>query len=432
MLSALAMILAGGQGTRLSILAQKRAKPAVPFAGKYRIIDFPLSNCVNSGITTVGILTQYRPRSLNDHIRNGRPWDLDRMSGGVVLLQPYQVSTEDCAWYRGTAEAIHYNLDFVHSYAPRWTLILSGDHVYKMDYSRLLRYHEETGADMTVCAIRVPMAEAPRFGILGLSSARPGRVATFQEKPSHPESDLASMGIYVFDTQVLTHMLERDASIDTSSHDFGRDILPAMIADDYQVFCYEFSHYWADVGTVQAYWEAHMDLLDEDVPLDLQDRSWIIHTRSEERPPVNVRTGASIGHSLISDGCVIEGAVEYSVLSPGVRIKPGAIVRNSIVMTDTVIDEMAVIDRAIIDKNVRVGARAQVGVGQDLKTPNRADPRLDTGLTLIGKNAVISGGTIIGRNCVIASDTSAAERAGRIIASGETIGGTEGATGGFR
>jgi glucose-1-phosphate adenylyltransferase len=421
MLRTLAMLLAGGRGTRLNILSQKRAKPAVPFAGKYRIIDFTLSNCVNSGITTVGILTQYRPRSLNDHIRNGRPWDLDRMHGGVTLLQPYKVSTEDQSWYRGTAEAIYYNLDFIHHYQPRWTLILSGDHIYKMDYNQLLGYHDQVDADMTVCVMGVPMSEASRFGILSISETEPGRVATFREKPKHPESNLASMGVYAFDTKVLSHLLEQDAQQPESSHDFGKDILPKMIAEGYRVFCYEFSQYWVDVGTVQAYWEAHMDLLDENVPLDLQDRSWIIHTRSEERPPVNIRTGASIGHSLISDGCIIEGAVEYSVLSPGVRVKSGAIVKNSIVMTDTVIDEMSVIDHAIIDKDVFVGARAQIGVGQDMHVPNETDPRLNTGLCLIGKNAVIPPGTIVGRNCIVATDIPARAFSSRIIESGRTI-----------
>lgn len=418
----LAMILAGGQGTRLSILSQKRAKPAVPFAGKYRIIDFTLSNCVNSGLTTVGILTQYRPRSLNDHVRNGRPWDLDRMHGGVTLLQPYQASAQDCSWYRGTAEAIYYNLDFVNHYSPIWTLILSGDHVYKMDYNPLLRYHEEHNADLTVCVIRVPIAEASRFGILTLSEKEPGRVIRFREKPPDPDSDLASMGIYVFTTQVLARVLEEDANNQISSHDFGKDILPKMVAEGYRVFGYIFDQYWVDVGTVQAYWEAHMDLLEENPPLDLLDRRWVIHTRSEERPPVNIRSGASIGHSLLADGCVIAGAVEYSVLSPGVQVRPGAIVRDSIIMTDAVIDEMAVVDRAIVDKNVYIGARARVGTGDDFDVPNRTDPRLNTGITLIGKNAVIPPGTVIGRNCIVASDTPAQAFQKRTLASGESIG----------
>jgi glucose-1-phosphate adenylyltransferase len=398
------MLLAGGQGTRLSVLSQKRAKPAVLFAGKYRIIDFTLSNCVNSGVTAVGVLTQYRPRSLNDHIRTGRPWDLDRMYGGVTLLQPYQVSQSRQPLYRGTADAIHRNLDFVHHHHPDFTLVLAGDHIYKMDYGALLRYHEEKNADMTVCAIRVPLSEASRFGVLGLDQDEPGRVAEFEEKPEHPKSDLASMGIYMFNTQVMTRLLETDASNTNSAHDFGQDILPKMVAQGNRVFCYPFEGYWVDVGTVQAYWEAHMDLLEESPLLNLLDRRWVIHTRSEERPPVNIRTGAAIGHSLISDGCVIEGAVEYSVLSPGVQVRQGAIVRNSIVMTDTIIEEMAVLDRAIIDKNVRVGTRSRIGYGNDMHVANKLDPRLNTGITLVGKNSTIPPRMTVGRNCVIGSD----------------------------
>ena len=424
MLRTKAMILAGGQGTRLSILSQKRAKPAVPFAGKYRIIDFTLSNCVNSGVTTVGVLTQYRPRSLNDHIRNGRPWDLDRMRGGITLLQPYQASIEECSWYRGTAEAISANLEFVQRDHPRWTLILSGDHVYKMDYNPLLRYHEATGADMTVCTIRVPMSAASRFGIVQLSEEEEGRIAHFQEKPRYPQSSLASMGIYVFDTQVMARVLEEDNQSEASSHDFGKDILPKMVAEGYRVFSYTFDGYWVDVGTVQAYWEAHMDLLEETPLLDLQDREWIIHTRSEERPPVNIHTGASIGHSLISDGCTIEGAVEYSVLSPGVRVKPGAIVKNSIVMADTVIEEMATVDRAIIDKSVIVGERTRVGVGDDFHVANQTDPRLYTGLTLVGKNTTIPQGMTVGRNCVVSTDLGIQDFARRVLPSGTTLGDT--------
>jgi glucose-1-phosphate adenylyltransferase len=394
----------------------------VPFAGKYRIVDFTLSNCVNSGLSTVGILTQYRPRSLHDHIRNGRPWDLDRMHGGVTLLQPYQATLADQSWYRGTAEAIYYNLDYVRRYSPRWTVILSGDHIYKMDYRSLLHFHEESEAHMTVCAIRVPVSEASRFGILSLSTNEPGRVAQFDEKPQHPASNLASMGIYVFNTEILCRLLEQDAQDKGSSHDFGKDILPRMISEGYRVFGHVFGEYWVDVGTVQAYWEAHMDLLEDVSPLDLMDREWIIHTRSEERPPVNLRTGASVGHSLISDGCVIEGAVEYSVLSPGVHVKPGAIVRSSIVMTDSVIEEMALVDRVIIDKSARVGSRARIGVGSDMGTGNELDPRLNTGLSLIGKNALVPPGTTVGRNCVIASDVTSQAFASRVVESGKTIG----------
>lgn len=421
MVTTLAMILAGGQGTRLSILSQKRAKPAVPFAGKYRIIDFTLSNCANSGIYTIGVLTQYLPRSLNDHIRNGRPWDLDRMHGGVTLLQPYLASAGEEAWYQGTADAIYQNLDFVLHYRPRWTLVLSGDHVYKMDYGPLLRYHEENSADLTVCAIRVPMCEVSRYGILSICQEEPGRVERFQEKPRQPKENLASMGVYVFNTQVMAELLERDAADPHSTHDFGKDILPFMVDRGHRVFCYQFDQYWVDVGTVQAYWEAHMDLLEEHPFLDLIDREWVIHTWSEERPPVNVRTGASVGHSLLSDGCVIEGRVEYSVLSPGVRVRPGATVRRSIIMTDAVIGEGAAVDRAIVDKNVHIGPECTIGYGEDMSIPNETNPGLNTGITLIGKNTVIPGGMTIGRNCVIASDLPAHTLGQPVLESGKTV-----------
>ena len=277
----LALILAGGAGTRLSILTEKRAKPAVPFAGKYRIIDFTLSNCVNSGIYSVGILTQYRPRSLNDHIRRGRPWDLDRsLDGGVTMLQPYR-GRRDEDWYKGTADAVYQNLDFVLRQRPDYVLILAGDHVYKMNYEYMITFHEEKRADLTVAAINVRPEEAHRFGILTVDDDC--RVLDFQEKPAEPKSTLASMGIYVFNTNVLAERLEEDARRRTS-HDFGRDIIPSMVAAGDQVYAYLFSGYWVDVGTIEAYWQANMDLLAEEPPFDLYDRSWVIHTRSEERP----------------------------------------------------------------------------------------------------------------------------------------------------
>ncbi len=414
----LVMILSGGEGTRLSILSRKRAKPAVPFAGKYRIIDFTLSNCVNSGIYRVGILTQYRPHSLNDHIRRGRPWDLDRMTGGVTLLQPY-LGRRASDWYRGTADAIHQNLNFVIRQKPDVVLILSGDHIYKMNYMPFIEYHERKGADMTVATINVRPEDAHRFGILVVD--KDGRVVEFQEKPARPKGTLASMGVYVFNIEVLAERLDEDALLPDSTHDFGKDILPRMVEHGDRVFAYPFNDYWVDVGTVHAYWEAHMDLLAEEPPLDLQDRRWVIHTRSEERPPVNIRTGATVAHSLISDGCIIEGTVEYSVLSPGVRVCPGAVVRHSIVMTDAVIEEMATVDHAILDKNVVIGKRSQVGVGRN-HTPNETRPDLNTGLTLIGKNTRLPPGMKVGRNCLIGSDLLERDFHTKTLASGKTVG----------
>ena len=416
-----AIIMAGGRGRRLSILSQKRVKPAVPFAGKYRIIDFVLSNCVNSGIFDVGILTQYQPHSLNDHIRAGRPWDLDReLSGGVTLLQPYQREGGSLDRYRGTADAVYQNLNIIQRHKTDTVLVLSGDHVYKMDYTPLLRYHQENQADVTICVIDVPLEETSRFGILVTDDD--GGVVEFQEKPLQPRSTLASMGIYAFRNEALAQRLTKDARLPGSTHDFGKDVLPHMLALGDRLYAYPFEGYWVDVGTVQAYWEANMDLLLADPPLNLQDRDWIIHTRSEERPPVNIRTGAAVSHSLITDGCVIEGQAEYSVLSPGVRVRAGAVVRDSIVLTDCEIGTGATVDRAILDKNVVVGDGAHIGFGMDY-TPNRLNPdRLNTGITLVGKNSRLPAGLRVGRNCVIYSDLAETDFLTDSIASGQDVG----------
>jgi glucose-1-phosphate adenylyltransferase len=412
----LAMILAGGEGRRLSILSQKRAKPAVPFAGKYRIIDFTLSNCANSGVYTVGIPTQYRPRSLIDHIRTGAPWDMDRMSGGVWLLQPY-LGRSDSDWYAGSADAVQQNFDFINHHRPEMVLVLGSDHVYKMDYERLISFHIENQADLTVATLKVSLEEASRFGILETDESY--HVINFEEKPPEPKSQLASMGIYIFNTPILSEVLKADAANPQSKHDFGKDIIPKMIHQN-RVFAYPFSGYWVDVGTIQAYWEAHMDLLADHPPLDLNDRSWIIHTHSEERPPVNIRTGATVLHSLITDGCTIEGTVEYSVLSPGVRVERGAVVRYSIIMTDTVIRAGAMVDRSIVDKSVEVGEGAQVGTGADY-TPNRVAD-LSSGLTLIGKSAIVPPNIKIGRNCIIAGDVRPQDFIADTVPSGTVVG----------
>jgi glucose-1-phosphate adenylyltransferase len=429
----MAFILAGGEGSRLSVLTAKRTKPAVPFAGKYRIIDFTLSNCVNSGIYNVGILTQYRPRSLNDHIRIGRPWDLDRMNGGVQLLQPY-LGRKDMDWYKGTADAVYQNLNLVHRYKVDHVLILSGDHIYKMDYGPMLRFHEEKGADLTVAAIKVKPEEVQRFGVLSVDEHN--RVVGFQEKPTElqtqgPILSLASMGVYVFNSNVLGQRLEEDARRRTS-HDFGKDIIPRMMELKDEIYAYPFGGYWVDVGTIQAYWEAHMDLLLDSPPFDLYDPDWVFHTRSEERPPVRVSAeaaldrrpvsnGCVIGMSLVSNGCIIRGRVEHSVLSPGVQVGPGALVRHSIVMTDTVIGERAVVDHAILDKNIVVGARSHIGFGDDC-TPNEAQPDLCTGITVVGKNTIIPGGIKIGRNCFIDCDLQESDFDTDLVTSGSTVG----------
>ena len=411
----LAMILAGGAGSRLSVLTQKRTKPAVPFAGKYRIIDFTLSNCSNSGIFNVGICTQYRPRSLNDHIQSGWPWDLDRVSGGVTLLQPY-LGRRESDWYQGTADAIYQNLNFVRRQRSDVVLILGGDHIYKMDYDVLIAFHLDHGADLTIATVRVAPEETSRFGILEINKEY--QVIGFEEKPSQPSGTLGSMGIYVFNINVLDKVLTADHTRSGSRHDFGGDIVPQMIKTN-RVYAFPYNGYWVDVGTIEAYWQAHMDLLVDEPRLDLLDREWVIHTRSEERPPVKICYGATIVNSLITDGCVIEGTVEQSVLSPGVMVRQGAVVRHSILMTDAVIEEGAVVDHAILDKRVRVGAGARVGWGDD-QTPN-ALAGLHGGITVAGKNTSIPANVRIGRNCVISADLGA-DSFDSTIPSGTTVG----------
>jgi glucose-1-phosphate adenylyltransferase len=410
----LTLILAGGEGERLSILSQVRAKPGVPFGGKYRIIDFALSNVVNSGLTDVAVLTQYAPRSLMDHIGLGRPWDLDRTHGGVTLLQPYLGRGRARDWYRGTADAVLQNLDFIADRNPELVLVLAGDHVYKMDYRPFMDLHRASGAEVT-CAVRtVPLDEAHRFGILEV--ADDGRVNDFVEKPPNPTSNLVSMGVYVFSWPVLREVLSPERV------DFGRDLLPWMVESGRRVYAYEFKGYWRDVGTVEAYWRTSLDLLSDSPGIELNDLGWLIYTRSEERPPARVGASASVRRSMISHGCVIDGTVEHSILSPGVRVEAGAVVRDSIVMFDTVVGEGAVLDRAIVDKACRIGAGAVVGDGEDLR-PNRDEPeRLYAGITLLGKGAAVPARARIGRNCRI--DPGVTERdfaRRRLVRSGETV-----------
>lgn len=419
----LAVIMAGGQGERLSLLSQKRAKPAVPFAGKYRIIDFALSNCVNSGISNVAVLTQYRPHSLHDHIGIGKPWDLDRQQGGVHLLQPY-IGRQETEWYLGTADAVYQNLDMIMEARYDYVLVLAGDHVYRMDYGPMIAFHQQRGADVTLGAVVVPIEEGHRFGILETDVE--GRVNSFEEKPKQPRGTLGSMGIYVFSRDTLTRVLIEDArTAETggapSQHDFGRNIIPAMLARNEGVYAYPFSGYWQDVGTVQSYWEAHMELLADKPAFDLYDPSWVIHTRSEERPPAHVRSGAQIVSSLISHGCIIKGKVERSVLSPGVVVEENAVVRDSILLFDTIIGAGSVVDRAILDKEVVVGKNCQIGYGDDM-TPNKLEPtRLDTGITLIGKRVHLPDNLKVGRNCKIGTDLRPEDFPSDTLTSGETI-----------
>lgn len=417
-MNVLTLILAGGQGSRLSILGEKRAKPAVPFAGKYRIIDFPLSNTVNSGLYRVAVLTQYRPHSLMQHIGIGEPWDLNRTQpNGVQIWQPYR-GRKDQDWYRGTADALYQNRNLIAESRCERVLVLSGDHIYKQDYRHLLRFHEDTGADLTVAVMHVPPTEVSRFGIMTTDVNR--RIINFVEKPKKSDSTLASMGIYVFNTKFLLHRLNEDAADPTSSHDFGKDIIPKMVERD-RAYAYPYSGYWVDVGTIAAYWETNLALLKEKPELDLYDPSWIIHTRSQECPPVKLGPACHLRDSLLSNGCVINGTVINSVLSPGVVVEAGAVVRDSVIMNDTVIRSGAVIDRCILDKEIEIGVDAQVGVGDD-NTPNQLEPaNLNTGITIVGKRARVPAGAIIGRNCRIDPNTTPEDYEQLRVPSGATI-----------
>lgn len=395
--SALALIMAGGASTALNVLTALRSEAALPFGGKYRIIDFPLSNCVNSDIFSVGVLTQFQPRSLNEHISNGRPWDLDRSSGGVRLLQPYQSAPgQTGVWQHGTADAVRFHLDFLRESDEELVVLLAGDHVYKMDYRPMLRAHLERRADVTIAVRAVNPYETHRFGMI---TADPdGRVTRFEEKPKRTRSTLASMGIYVFNKEFLIQWLTNGGS---NQQDFGREVIPALVAAARKVFAYNVLSYWADIGTVQAYWEAHMALISETPALDMYDPEWVVHTRSEERPPVLLGNEAFVDGSLLSDGCRVEGRVIRSVLSPGVYVAPGAVIRDSVIFTDAVIEAGAVIDRAIVDKHVTIGEGALIGDGEQ-NIPNQDAPTvLNTGLTIVGKGAQVPAGTTIGRNCTV-------------------------------
>lgn len=353
-----AMLLAGGQGSRLGVLTRNLAKPAVPFGGKYRIIDFPLSNCVNSGIETVGVLTQYQPLELNDYIGNGQPWDLDSNNAGVHVLPPYQ-KQKKTDWYKGTANAIYQNIPFIERYNPDYVVVLSGDHIYKMDYSKMLAFHKEKNAACTIAVYEVPMAEASRFGILNTNED--GSIYEFDEKPKVPKSNKASMGIYVFTWDKLRKYLQEDEDDPESQNDFGKNVLPAMLGAGEAMYAYRFEGYWKDVGTIESLWESNMDLLDPNVPLDLNDPEWRIYSRNPVMPPHYVAKGASMQNSLAAEGCNVYGAVDFSVLFAGVYVAPGAVVRDSIIMPGARIEEGAVVQYAIVAENSVVGANSVVG-----------------------------------------------------------------------
>lgn len=385
-----AMLLAGGQGSRLYALTSKIAKPAVPFGGKYRIIDFPLSNCVNSGIDTVGVLTQYQPLVLNDYIGNGQPWDLDRTYGGVHILSPYQAK-HGSEWYKGTANAIYQNLPFIQRYNPEYVLILSGDHIYKMNYDKMLAFHKKNGADVTVATIRVPMSEASRFGIV--NTGKNGKIEQFEEKPANPKSDLASMGIYIFTAEKLYKYLEKDEQTPNSSNDFGKNILPDMLSAGEKMYAYVFSGYWKDVGTIDSLYEANMDLLGEKPAFDISDYNWRIHSRNPIAPPHYIGSDGVVTRSLVALGCEVNGTVKNSILSSNVKIEEGAVIEDSVVFSGCTIARGAHIVNAIIDENVVIGENAVVGSGE---TPRK--------ITVLGRDVHIGMCEVIEAGKIIEGD----------------------------
>ncbi len=391
-----AMLLAGGQGSRLYALTSRIAKPAVPYGGKYRIIDFPLSNCVNSGIETVGVLTQYQPLELNDYIGSGQPWDLDRMDAGVHVLPPYQRS-RGADWYKGTANAIYQNLAFIERYDPEYVLVLSGDHIYKMDYSQMIEAHKKNEADCTIAVLEVEMSEASRFGILNCNED--GSIYEFDEKPTVPKSNLASMGIYVFNWKKLRYYLTEDEKNRKSQNDFGKNILPAMLAAGERMCAYRFEGYWKDVGTIESLWEANMDLLDPNVPLDLSDTEWRIYSRNPGLPPHYIADGACVQNSMISEGGNIYGNVDFSVIFSGVTIEEGAEIRDSIIMPGACVRRGAKVQYAILAENVEVGENAIIGA-----RPEDCPDLGDWGVAVVAEGVHVPPGQIIPAKAMIESD----------------------------
>ncbi len=377
-----AMLLAGGQGSRLYALTQDMAKPAVPYGGKYRIIDFPLSNCVNSGIDTVGVLTQYQPLVLHDYIGNGQPWDLDKLHGGVHALPPFQTAL-GAQWYKGTANAIYQNISFVDRYNPEYVVILSGDHIYKMDYNEMLEFHKKKNADCTIAVLDVPLEEASRFGIMTADDK--GMVVAFEEKPKEPKSTLASMGIYIFTWSKLRKYLIDNENDENASKDFGKNIIPDMLNNNEVMVAYPFEGYWKDVGTLDSLWEANMDLLSPNIPIDLYDPDWKMYSRNPIMPPQYIGADAVIENSMVTDGCVVHGTIDFSILYEGVTIEAGAVVTDSIIMPGSVIKSGAVVEYAIVGENCVVGENAHIGV-----RPEAIENRDDWGIAVVGHNITVS------------------------------------------
>ena len=411
----IAMLLAGGQGSRLGVLTADVAKPAVSFGGKYRIIDFPLSNCINSGIDTVGVLTQYQPLRLNTHIGIGIPWDLDRNNGGVTVLPPYERS-ENSEWYTGTANAIYQNIRYIESYNPEYVLILSGDHIYKMDYEVMLDFHKENHADVTIATMPVPLEEASRFGIVIADAEK--RVTEFEEKPKNPRSNLASMGIYIFSWPVLRDALY--ALENQKNCDFGKHIIPYCFEKEKRLFAYEFNGYWKDVGTLGSYWEANMELIDLIPEFNLYEEYWKIYTKSDTIEPQYISDEGHVERSIVGESCEIQGYVVNSVIGPNVSIGKGTVIRDSIIMKDTIIGENVTIDKSIVAENCRIGSGVVLGVGGE--APNKLNASVYSfGLVTVGEDSVIPDNVKIGKNTAISGITVPEDYPDGLLASGDVI-----------
>ena len=413
----MAMLLAGGQGSRLGILTMDKAKPAVAFGGKYRIIDFPMSNCVNSGVDTVGVHTQYQPLTLNAHIGIGVPWDLDRVNGGVSILAPHMREGEIGSWYSGTANAIYQNIDYIDSCNPEYVLILSGDHIYKMDYAAMLKYHKENNADATIAVLEVPMEDASRFGIMNADEN--DKIYEFEEKPEHPKSNLASMGIYIFTWSNLRKALIEDEKIHPDS-DFGKHIIPKMLGEGQSLYAYRFKDYWKDVGTIESYWAANMELIKTLPEFNLYEDFWKIYTKSDYQPPQYTGENASIKTSIVSEGAQIYGSIEHCVISKNVTIEEGAVVKDSIIMEGCVIGKNAVLDRVIVDQNTVIGDNVKMGLWDNI--PNEQKPKIyNTGITVIGSDTVVPDNIEIGKNCVVYGKTTAEDYSESKLPSGQSV-----------
>ena len=412
-----ALLLAGGQGSRLGVLTKKAAKPAVLFGGKYRIIDFSLSNCINSGIDTVGVLTQYQPLKLNNHIGIGKPWDLDRMNGGLTILSPY-MKEDSGEWYKGTANAIGQNIDYIDKVNPEYVIILSGDHIYKMDYSEMLTFHKRNMAEATISVISVSYEEASRYGIMNTDND--GKIYEFEEKPQNPKSTLASMGVYIFTWSILREYLIRDEQKKDSDHDFGKDIIPTMLADGRRMWAYKFVGYWKDVGTIQAFWESNMDLVKRIPDFNLYDPEWRTYTPNPVKPPHYIGATGSVKTSVIAEGCMIYGTVRNSVLFPGVIVENGTLIENSIVMSNSHVGENCHLDQCIISEDVRIHNNVTIGQGDNL--PNADKPNIyNSGITVVGEGAEIPEGTTIGKNVMVDMDARQEDFCSSKICSGASV-----------